>query len=409
MNFRLTSLLFGVLIGCLFLFGLLVEYRKGVSDEGYLFPGIFDNSIIKIETVEITKDDQKYTLSLSNDEWVATVSGDKDEVLRLNGSKVKDLISEVRKVRKYTGADIPKSLKAADLKPPLQSVKLISANNSKTWTLNLGRSNESHVFVTTSEDKDTIYSVKTEDLSTTLFDSIDDLRPRSIWDLRSNNTQLLEVTKEGEKVLAVNKTKDNNWRFKTPDFGFVDFNGDSKSKEQVGLKKILDDLGSLRVVDFEPKESRSFRSFKLTEESANLVIKAKYVQGQAIYTQKLFIGRELKDKGQYYARLATDKFVSRISAGAIKTLQDTLGDLKRLRSRDLAFINLTSPDAVNIITGPKSAKEIKLRKSAPENWQMFVDGEKHKANPLAINTPKGLLDNLRGVNKIQQFHDKADD
>ena len=54
MNFRTTTLLFGILLGVLWIFGLMLAWRKSERDEGYILPRMTKESE-NINFVEVTK------------------------------------------------------------------------------------------------------------------------------------------------------------------------------------------------------------------------------------------------------------------------------------------------------------------------------------------------------------------
>ena len=56
MSFRTTTLLFGALLTMLILFGVVIELRRGVVDEGYLFPTLHRDTEAKIEKILATRD-----------------------------------------------------------------------------------------------------------------------------------------------------------------------------------------------------------------------------------------------------------------------------------------------------------------------------------------------------------------
>src|SRR5881275_3033450 len=100
MNFRTTTLLFGILLGTLWVFGLILAWKKSGDEEGYLLPRMVkDNPAINY--VEIAKGGKNYIFSKTPNGWRLKVPPHEQEV-RVDD----DLIDEIRTSRHSPDTDI---------------------------------------------------------------------------------------------------------------------------------------------------------------------------------------------------------------------------------------------------------------------------------------------------------------
>ncbi len=411
MNFRFTSIMFGILIFVLFLFGIVVEQRRGVTDKGFLFPLIQENLTIEVNTVEIDREGVKYTFTKTDEGWMGKPS-DSSREFRLNDTQIESLIDSIRTMRENEKGDKPREKGKAGLKPPQMSITLTWGDTDKERrTLHIGRVGDVNGFVSTGKVPEDILVVKASALEKILFEDIDSLRSRELLQVNSSNAQeiQLEQAKKKPKVVDLYLTDEGKWRFREPDYGFADFVREGSLKKTPGVKDLLDAVGGLQVDDFEPMGKRSFSDYGLAKGNASVSIAVKFSQGKKILTQTLLIGNKEEDKDQYYARLDADQFVVRIDADKLKPVFEVLEDPKELRSRDLTFVSLSAPDAIDVFTGPELKEVLKFRQMGATSWKMFRADKSYEANAQKIDGTDGLLDALQGRGQIEEFKDEASD
>jgi len=79
MNFRTTTLLFGILLAVLWVFGLMLAWKKSSLDEGYILPRMVkDNPTINY--VEIAKGGKRYIFTKTPAGWRLKVPPHEQEV-----------------------------------------------------------------------------------------------------------------------------------------------------------------------------------------------------------------------------------------------------------------------------------------------------------------------------------------
>ena len=115
-------------------------------------------------------------------------------------------------------------------------------------------------------------------------------------------------------------------------------------------------------------------------------------------TEVLLIGDKVRDKDQYFARLAGDNSVVRVSSKQLEPIFALIKDPKPLRSHDVSLIEPDTIDAVEVIRGKEFAKLFKQG----DGWRVFPSDESpRKANPSTITGPTGLLSAIKGSHEIK--------
>src|SRR5262245_59913104 len=99
MSFRTTALLFGILMGVFWLFGLMLTLQKRKLDPGFLVPTLAQEKGVEIDTVEIHHGGKHYVFLNEKAGWKLRLPGARDEV-RADESKVNEIIRQVSKARK---------------------------------------------------------------------------------------------------------------------------------------------------------------------------------------------------------------------------------------------------------------------------------------------------------------------
>src|SRR5437868_1971038 len=101
MNFRFTALLFGLLLGVLWIFGLMLALGRSSLDQGYVFPKFnrgLDSQIDSVE-IDIPKESKKYQFVKNKDGVWKLKMPPSDQEARVQETEVEGLISELREAR----------------------------------------------------------------------------------------------------------------------------------------------------------------------------------------------------------------------------------------------------------------------------------------------------------------------
>ncbi len=413
MNLKRTLTLFGVLIAMLWIFGIIVESRKGAAESEYLFPKL-QKFAPKITTVEVKKGEGTYTFKKQDDgSWTLNEPGS-DVSYRVATSKVEQLISQVRSATKVEDTDFTQNKATEKLDDPPVTVKIASPDSS--WTLKLGKQSgdEKFVAVISSERPNRIYAMEAASIDEALTENMRTFRDTTLLDVTSKNSQYLSIVERGGKqpdefVVDYDKTEDL-WRFKKPkNFGVADVSGGKKDKtSRPGLASLLDAVGKIRVTDpkyFEDKASlieRGKEAFRITvayEEGKGFDAKKRLVK------RTLLVGPELKKSKRRYVRLVGDEYVATISSDVMKPIIEAVNNPELYRSRDLVFPTPTKAKGMELADGEK--KSIQLLKGGMEAWTVRAKGMKESA-PADTKVVNDLLEALHGDNKIKYFLKQKD-
>jgi len=419
MSFKSTFLLFGVLIGVLWILGLTLEQKKGGADEGYVLPSLHDEqgATIAIDRIDIDRGGKKNQFVRSGTGWKLSLPPGKQEV-RAEDFKVERIIEQVKDARKNDEADVTRNLAKFGLEFPSGKVTLQKKGGGKEWTLNLG--NESpdklFVYVNSSDRPRDVMAVRASTLDSVFFKNANDLRSRTLLDVTDLNAQAVHLKepkgKDGKPTLvSLQKTDQGGWRFAEPPYGAADFEGTAQGKQKhEGVKDLLNAIGALRVDasdDFEPLGStRPLKDFGLEEGQEKLRIQVGTATGFGDEKEKtvraLLVGdkAKLKEKEYYYVRVEGESSVARIDVGKLEPIFKVVSDPKTLRSYDLAQIEPNNADAIDLTQG----KDIlKLRRPEPMLWKIFSATDiPRKANTSVID---GLIAALQGKRQIKEFFD----
>ncbi len=416
MNFKTTFLLFGLLIGMLWLFGIAIEVRKGHLEEGYLFPSI-QKEKIKVKSITLDRGKKLYKFAKQEDgEWtVQQIKPESSEVWRVRSFDVENMIDTVTKLKENEEADTIKSFAEAKLDSPPSKI-ILHRENGSPLVLNFGRKSgdekTGNIYVSSSEKDRVPTAVEIADVKSIFFKDIKDLRSKDLLAVSAANTNSITFTREGKepKTLAFAKNEIGQWYFKEPNLGAADFSGVTNSKENPGVKSLINEVGSIAVQkneDFVSRAGQPLEDFGVGEDPANLRITAKWtdpISGKT--TEKtLLVGAEIKGKDKYYARLAEDNFVVLIDKKKLQPVFAAIENPRKYRSKDLVQLGTDQPEALVLQSGKDLKNKITLLKVNETQWQMSVAGQTYKADMNAITGKGGVIDFLRGERKVEKFLD----
>src|SRR5580704_17592074 len=185
MNFRTTTLLFGLLLGVLWVFGLMLAIRKSALDQGFVLPKLASLLKDSINYVEIKKGDKTYVFIKDKDKgWLLKQPPSEQEV-RAEGRKVDDLIEELRLARHSNDAvqELTRNLKQWGLEPPKITVTLkdtSTGGQEAQFFIGDDSGDKAFAYCSSSERKRDVLAVKRSSISSVFFTDIDDYRVRRL-------------------------------------------------------------------------------------------------------------------------------------------------------------------------------------------------------------------------------------
>jgi Domain of unknown function (DUF4340) len=428
MSFKTTYVLFGVLLGMLGLFGLMLIMKSTTEDFGYVLPSFHDEkkpvTTADIDTVEIAPRNGDTMVFVRRDQgWYLQ----KPEI-RLEAYRVNDLVREVSDARREEDADVSSNLREWGLDKPALKVTL-KKGGSREWTVNLGKQSPERdgvVYVNSSDRPREVLAVKRSTLGGVVNFKLDDFRPRKLLDANTGTTQSLTLVDRGRKKevikeVILKRNAPDRWNFVKPKYGPAElepgiFALGGVQKQSPGVRELLQSIDGLQVEGFEPLGQKNLQKFGLQDGARATRIIVENSGGgsfgekqQANRKETLLIGNKVETKGkdrrgagQYYARLLSEQAVVRVSAASLKTVLDILGEEgQRLRSLRLTQVKSFEPDAIDI---RNRHGLIQLRKNAGTGqWQLRNnDTGVRKAQTQAV---QALLTALNEDNQVKEFLD----
>src|SRR5690349_9828033 len=127
MNLRTTTFLFALLLATLWVFGLMVQYKRGAGEESALSPSFSAIDAGKFNDIVIEKNKEKDTSKVefkeSGDNWYQVADGKK---ARVEAFRIRaNIIDQLKNARHdETILDTNKSLKTLGLDPPQMTIKI---------------------------------------------------------------------------------------------------------------------------------------------------------------------------------------------------------------------------------------------------------------------------------------------
>jgi hypothetical protein len=422
MSFKSTFLLFGILIGTLCIFGLTLATKHGAGDEGYVLPSLHEEqgATMAIDAVDLHRGGKTYAFVRGDKGWKLSLPPGKQE-FRVDEVKVDKIIDQAKNARKSDLADVSRDLEKFGLTVPAATVTLKKKGGGKDWVLNVGNESpdKKFLYVNSSERPRDVFAVPASSLDSLNITNPNDLRSRTLLDVTEFNAQVVQLKepkgKDGKPVeVSLQKTDQGGWRFQQPPYGAADFEGSTAGKQKrEGVKGLINAISTLRVEsadDFEPLDAtKPLNDYGLQEGQEKLRIEVKTSSGfgepKTTTPHVLLVGNQVKtkDKDQYYVRLEGDPSVARVDAKKLEPIFKVVSDPRSLRSYDLAQLEASGVDAIDISRGKDL---IKLRRPEPTLWKLFTGSDApRKANVSAIEGEKGLITALQGKRQIKEFFD----
>lgn len=423
MNIKTTVILFGALVGALFIFGItqyLGVKKAGALDE-FVFPEFHDkkkgSTSKDIDTVEIvrTKPKSETLVFVKRDDGWQMEKPYRG--LRVDRFLVDRLVHQVTDAKKEK-TDLAPNLGEYGLDEPGLVVTL-KKGVEREWKLNVGKETggtATQVVYVTSSARTGPMVVKRNDLDA-VFKNLNDFRSKDLLGSNTQNTEAITVkVGDGEPLSLVRK--DGKWQFEKPAYGEAEFDGEpspptADERKITGVRDLLDVVGQIRVesdADFVDANAsdEDLKKYGLTKDKPERMrVEVKYApsgllgkeEAKKAVTETLLIGKKVEEKDakvdRYYARLAGETSVVRITAKSFTPLVTVAGSPDLLRNRDLVQIDQNRADSIDITGG---GGPLKLRKTDMfGEWKVFAGGAGRKADRMAVQTLLGDLTRTRIV------------
>ena len=147
MSFRITTLLFGLFLGVLWVFGLMLALGRSSLDAGSVLPKFAKEVRGSINFVDISKDGKHYLFTKTPDGWRLKVPPS-DQQVRVDDTEIEGLIDDIRTVR-HSNEETDINRNVNDERWGLGSPKeIITLKNAegREWQLFVGKESEDRSF-----------------------------------------------------------------------------------------------------------------------------------------------------------------------------------------------------------------------------------------------------------------------
>lgn len=447
MNFKTTYILFGLLGGVLLVFVVAVWLSPlKPLDTTYVFPSAHDESNKidpkDIDAVAIERDrprQEKLVFTRTGkDAWKMEHPGS----YRIESSRVDDLVRHVLDAKKQKGVEVDRNLERWGLKNPSATITL--KGKGRTFELFIGKEYSNRVYALSSDERKEPMVVLRSGIEE-VFKPANDFRARDLLASNPGNIEFLKL-QHGPGEPRILEQRSGQWWFVKPDYGPADYEGASTAdanKPPTGVSTLLSAMTDIRVdsktpppaedlpgdkKDKEKKDkekqeikadsgfvednAKDLKKYNLeTEKSADLVIEVKRTAegAQKAEAVTLLVGKKVDKEEQYYARLASDRNVVKVSAKALEPLRKFIANPEELRDHDLVR---EKPDVVRIKY--RSGEEIELIKtgmaSAPrpgphsfgDTWKLYRGNDK-KGLITDTATVTSLVSALTAKRQVKEF------
>jgi hypothetical protein len=422
MNFRLTAIIFGVvlvLVATLLVFVLVDSDQETVDAEsGLLAPLVRAGLKAKdIDTVELTRaEPAEETLT-----FVKTAAG-KWELsrpfrARADAFAVEDVVNTLFQAKPTPYEELTSSLAVHELDRP--AVKITLKSGEKSATVTIGRTTiggeRAVTFVTTSSAPDKPLAVRHSDLSGVFRDSsrgkdgpawqlvkwLPDYRPRRLLaaDARdpASELQVVKIT-TGGKELALQRSPGGVWTFTTPaGWGEADDLGETSAQPGTapitGVRPLLNSLTGLQAgPDDYIEKPGDLAPFGLKPDSPGAVrVELKGKDGEP---EVIWLGQPVRDKEnkpvvppQVYARLEGDPAVVKVQTERVDAIRATVANPGELRNKDLLPpAKRDRIDAIDLVVGNSTVKLRKTTGAEGPRWQLLGGpGDPQDAKAIEVN------------------------
>jgi Domain of unknown function (DUF4340) len=410
MSFRITTLLFGLFLGVLWIFGLMLALGRSSLDPGFVLPRLAKEARGTITFVDIASDGKHYLFTKTPDGWRLRIPPHEQQV-RVDDGEIEGLIEDIRTGR-HSNEETDINRNVNDERWGLASPKVtITLKNSegREWQVFVGKESEDRAFayLNSSERSNDVLAIRRSAIAKVLFDDINKFRLRRLLEAKEITARRIDLkeTRDGKvSELIVEKPKEKTWWITKPPLGPADFEGSSAAgTTDQGVRGLLNAVTNIRVEDFEPIGS----TVTVDDKNALLRIEVESDTSEGGKkdkdktpgkTEVLLIGDKVRDKDQYFARLASDNSVVRVSSKQLEPIFALIKDPRPLRNHDIALLEPDAVDAVEIIRGKELTKLYKNGAS----WRILTSGEApRQANTASITGASGLLSAIRGQHEIK--------
>jgi len=421
MNFRTTTFLFALLLSTLWIFGLMISYKKSAGDQSFLMPSL-QQADAKIDKIVVTRatdkdKDEDFVFEQSGPESWFLKKG--DQKVRVEGFRMENLLKQIRDAKSEDAADIPRDPGTSKPQAVVTAYGTYK-DTPKEWKLIIGKESPDKAFayVATSERPEKAFAVSLKNLDKILFTNPHFMRSKRIFDAMELAITSVQI-KKGDLELELQRSDNNAWNFVKPPLGPAGESNEVEEKKKDphgkepmtppavgGVKGLIQNIKRIQVEEdehFEPLGG-SMAQYGLEKGKESMQIDLHTTNDKKERTtETLYIGSKVRTQLKedfYYARFATDDGVMQIRATWLEPIIKAIQDPGKLRSTDIAVFDEKKVDAIAIKQGKDDFKF--FLPGGEARWQMFAGSEKKTGDDRAIQF---LIQAVQGKKAIVEFND----
>jgi Domain of unknown function (DUF4340) len=445
MSFKTTYILFGALGAMLLVFALILFFGPAsVPDSSYVLPGAHDKAQGEVEAKDIDTvtiepaEGQKIVIAREGEGANRRWRMKEPLTAAVDRLAVDNLVRDILNARKVEAADVNNNLAEWGLATPRRVITL--EGKGRTFRLNLGDKSPGKdsavVYVTSSDYPKNVMAVRLSEVNAASESGVNDLRSRDLLAESESDIGYVRLKPNKGDAVVLESEGHNRWRFVEPKYGAADYEGQTGAaadKAPTGVRPLLSALTAIRVeektetTDDKDKtkkgkkdsgfvannaDEKALEKYGLkSAETADLVLSVKRTPSTKQETT-LLIGKKADDKGeQFYARLANNHNVVKVSATSLEPVRKFLANPAEARDRDLVHLE-DSADVIRI-KYPSGEEATLIRSAAappsPHGgpaaggpWTLYLGNAKKglAANGIAVNN---LLTSLTARRNVKDF------
>lgn len=417
MNFRGTILAFGLLLGMLWLFGLMLALHTGTLEKDLLLPSLHIAKDAEIEQVTVANHDaedaESVVFTKTKDKWRVRVPPVKRSAA-VDGNQIESIIRDLRDARQNREVSVRNDLAYYGLAKPSLTITLRGKEKTdgpeREWQVFVGKKSpdkDGFVYVNSSERPGEVLAVPESNLRKVFFKNVQDFRVHDLLETTETSLQWLRLA--DDKHVVELKKQDADWQFVEPRLGYAEWQSPEAKKlgpvsvAPDGVRAVVSALAAIRVDkndDFVPLTDDDLSRYGLAPGSENLRI-AISNDLKDKNKQILFVGKKAASskEDRYYARLDNEDSIVMVDGLKLAPLFAALKDPESLRSKQLVHVEAKNIVKLEIRAGKEV---IDLQQPNENNWKVALGSETLQASEAGM---KELLEILNGERQIKEFID----
>lgn len=436
MNFRLTVTLFlGVVLLLVALLVVALTSGDSVTDAGLVQPlsskGLRVKDVDRVEITRTEPEEGKIAFFREESGWELV----EPTTAKADGNAVDAVIRSLFSTRPVPDTPVTSNLSVHGLSEPTLSITLYSGEHSATVNVGITTigADRAITFVSTGDKPRRVLPVRRADLAPLFRDGTADedgpAGPMARWSADYRAQQLLaadlrdpvaglkqiDIQADGKELLLARGS--DGWEFQKPQgYGAADLAGASEATPDrfTGVRPLINAITALRAnspSDF-IENPTDLAEYGLADDSPSRVTIT--LTPQEGKPEVLYLGNRVEIDGkpaiprQYYAKVADDAAVVKVTTDRVDALKKTVADPRDLRNRDILAAGLKDRiDAIDIGVGSSLVKLRRVPVGVDRRWAIYGGSEPRQAAGSVVQELLAVLTRPRAALEILRENDDS--